>query len=102
MVFSEEGQPLCERCSSSIKIEHLLTPGWEHKGKVNNAAECASSCSLCSLVWGASGWGRFWFKVPLDYSLTIHASNDKVLSSRELKVDIFLGADAIVNESSIV
>jgi len=51
ILFEAEGHQLCDRCSDFIKIEELLTPGWEYKGKFSEVAENATSCAICSLIW---------------------------------------------------
>jgi hypothetical protein len=90
MVFGVEGQPLCEKCSSSIKIDDLLTPGWEYKGDLSDAEESAAVCGLCSLVWKGSQVyiPRSNHELPAVYSLKMYASDDTLPISRALRVDI--------------
>jgi hypothetical protein len=88
MVFGVEGQPLCERCSSSIKIDAMLSPGWKYNGKLVDVAECATSCGLCSLVWkAASQWTLRWHHPTWYYSLSLHKSEVITPHSWNLEVD---------------
>lgn len=91
MVFGVEGQPLCERCSSSINIEDLLSPGWEYKGKISDVAQCAASCDLCSFVWKISQQPRKNWRLhgPSDYSLSNHPSSRTDSSSTRLAISVF-------------
>jgi hypothetical protein len=106
IVFSEEGQPLCERCSSSVKIEDLLAGNWVYKGNFSDVAERATSCALCSLVWEVARHGGpprpddqhhndfthliQWFngEPPSTYKLTTRTFSDRVPAARVLYVQI--------------
>jgi len=78
MVFGVDGQPLCKRCSESIKIEDLMTPGWRYKGEVIDSVQHADSCALCSMVLEAAkshSRERNNGKSPWNYPLEIRISD---------------------------
>jgi hypothetical protein len=130
MEFSEEGLPLCERCSSSIKIEEMFLPGWKYKGEFNDPAEYASDCGLCLLVWEVSRWGTTQTRIhddspddaqfhyftsyrngepPSHYSFSLHTDGETIPPSLKLRVGIYwptLRADHLIavftNENDIV